>query len=757
MQTFHETRWSWRAARRPVWRGFCSVAALASFVLASGSARAQLTTVHAFTAPNGDKLSEPTETADGNLYATAAAGGRFHAGAVLRFSRSGSVTVIYSFNGGSEGAAPLGGVKLGRDGNLYGTTSTGGASGYGTAFRITTSGTLTTLHAFTLAEGGAPHAPLLPADDGNFYGSTAGEFVVSGPPPVFEARSYGAIFRLTPSGTVTTLHAFTGGDGAQPLGALIQARDGHLYGTTSAVRETVSPHPFNITWGTVFRVTLAGTFTSLYTFHGTDGGNPLGRLLEASDGNLYGTTGFATTWQCPCSNGTLFRISPAGALTTLYTFTFSSPDGSSPETGLVAGDGGNMYGTTSVDGAHGLGTLFRVTPSGSLTTLYSFTAQDGRAPWQLVRGTNGTLYAASRNTLLRSSNRGDVRVLGRVGYALGAAPDGALVLASDRFFYGTTSEGGTFGYGTVYRMSASGEVATIYSFSALEQARTLIEGADGALYYTGLFGGANGFGSIARVTKSGAFSRLYSFDGTNGAPNSPLLQGRDRALYGTTGSGNSSYGAVFRVTTGGAFSLLHAFSDQGDDGSTPYAPLALGSDGSLYGMTLFGGGYERGVAYRVTSTGSYTTLHSFDTPEGATPDAGLVRARDGNFYGTTQTGGPGGGGTVLRLTPAGAVTTLYAFRYNDSTNGWWPDRELVAAQDGSLYSTTVAGGAQGAGTVYKIAPNGAYTLLHSFALLADGSYPLPSSLVQDSRGRLYGTTTEGGSGAAGTIFRVDPP
>ncbi len=278
----------------------------------------------------------------------------------------------------TDGWAPWAPLVQASDGNLYGTVSSGGnpscagggySTGCGTVFRITPSGKLTNIFLFDGTNGSAPFAGLVQAANGDFYGSTS-----NGGTGNYYACPYncGTIFTLTPSGTLTTLHNFNYTDGAQPTGALVLGIDGNYYGTTSAGGAVDA--------GTFFVITPSGTLTTLYTFTGgDDGGYPYGSLIQTLDGNFYGTA-----WSGGANGfGTVFTFTPNGTITTLHAFDGS--DGSYPFAGLVQGNGGDFYGVTEEGGTYGpyesYGTVFKITPAGKLTTLYSFTGgADGDTP-----------------------------------------------------------------------------------------------------------------------------------------------------------------------------------------------------------------------------------------------------------------------------------------------------------------------------------------------------------------------------------------
>jgi uncharacterized repeat protein (TIGR03803 family) len=336
---------------------------------------------------------------DGNFYGTVG-GGTKGGGMVFKITPGAALTALHSFDG-TDGAAPNA-LVLATDGNFYGTTQVGGAHGAGTVFRITPGGTLTTLYNFCAqmdcADGGGSWAGLVQATDGNFYGTTGGG----------GAYDDGTVFKITPGGTLTTLHSFDGTDGYFLRAGLVQATDGNFYGTTT---NGASGLCFD-GCGTVFKITPGGTLTTLHSFDGTDGANPYAGLVQATDGNFYGTTytggangnAICTVYGPGC--GTVFKITPGGTLTTLYNFCAQRDctDGAIPFARLVQATNGNFYGTTYFGGAgtacgtYNCGTVFKITPGGTLTTLHTFDGYptEGSQPYAgLVQATNGTFYGTT--------------------------------------------------------------------------------------------------------------------------------------------------------------------------------------------------------------------------------------------------------------------------------------------------------------------------------------------------------------------------
>jgi uncharacterized repeat protein (TIGR03803 family) len=337
--------------------------------------RAQtLTTLANFVGTNGaNPLFAPlVQGTDGNLYGTTQAGGAHQQGTVFKVTTAGTLTTLYSFCGQScgDGSAPFGGLVLGKDGNLYGTTEAGGTNNDGTVFKITPQGALTMLHSFNIRDCFNPFAGLVQATDGNFYGTTE-----SG-----GTNLLGTLFKITPQGALTTLHSFDSTDGSSPEAPLIQATDGNLYGTTyngGAVGED---------YGTIFKITTRGALTTLHDFNETEGRAIVPALVQASDGNFYGTAseGGASGY------GSVFMMTLDGTLTVLHSF--NATDGATPNT-LVLGTDGNFYGTTVSGGANIAGIVFEITPQGSFTIIHEFNSSDGADPFAgLVQATDGNFY-----------------------------------------------------------------------------------------------------------------------------------------------------------------------------------------------------------------------------------------------------------------------------------------------------------------------------------------------------------------------------
>lgn len=349
----------------------------------------------------------------------------------------------------------------------------------------------------------------------------------------------------------------------------------------------------------------------------------------------------------------------------------------------------------------------------------------------------------------------------------GATPNAPVIEDAAGNLFGVAHQGGATNNGVVFEIAADGTETVLYSFKAGSDGRKpeagLLEDAAANLYGTTFYGGGTcDCGIVFRLAADGTETVLHTFaggqDGAN--PQAGLIADAAGNLYGTTTLGGSGgNGIVFKLAPGGKLTVLHAFTG-GADGGYPQASLTMDKKGGLYGTAVVGGTNDFGTVFKLTPRGAFKVLHAFaGGKDGENPLAGLIEDKAGNFYGTTRLGGENGTGcfgdgcgTVFRLAPDGTNTVLYAF--SGGSDGSEPYGGVVADGKGNLYSATPFGGTKdGFGTAFKLAPDGTFKVLHTFAGPSDGEYP-EAGLIIGNTGKLYGTAYVGGADAWGTVFEL---
>ncbi|HLV78989.1 MAG TPA: choice-of-anchor tandem repeat GloVer-containing protein [Chthonomonadaceae bacterium] len=441
----------------------------------------------------------------------------------------------------------------------------------------------------------------------------------------------------------------------------------------------------------------AQSVTVLYSFSGSDGAYPYTPLVEASDGNFYGTTYYGGN-----NGGTVYQVTPSGALTTLYAFAGTSdPNGSQPMAGLIQGTDGALYGSTEIGGAYGHGVVFKITTGGALTVLHAFTGSDGMNPL------------------------------------------GSLIQASDGNFYGTTYDSGAHNDGTVFKLAPDGTYTVLHAFAGYPgdgawPTAGLIQASDGNFYGVTYGGGANNAGTIFQITPAGSLMVLYSFNPVNGVdgqhPGTNLFQASDGNLYGVTfEAGTYGHGTVFQASLSGAFATIHEFSGS-PDGAGPYGPFVQGSNGNLIGVTSGGGASGVGQVYQISPGGAVTDLYDFPAaylsqPIG--PRAGFIWGSDGSLYGTSYDGGSSGEGTVYKLAFA-SVPVLKSIS-PASMNAGGPAFTLIVKGSGFANSSVVNWNGSPLTTTYVSA--------------TELKAAVPASLIA-SPGATHVTVVTSGSGAS---------
>ncbi len=464
---------------------------LVAMVIASD---AQILTTLANT-PGDALFMSLTQGLDGNFYGVTQSSGLYGYGTIFSVTPQGQVTTLYSFcsqQGCSDGDEPIGTLLLQSDnGGFYGTTFGGGSDNNGgTIFEISPAGAFKTIHRFCedgngCPDGDQPYDGLIQSATGDFYGTTYGGGAIG--------EAAGTVFKISPKGVLTTVHVFEINQGGyEPIGGLLQSTDGNLYGTTSGG----GPRRFDCGngCGTIYQLTAGGRFRTVHQFQGFqgtgDGSTPRAGLTQALDGSFYGATSQGGDLSCTFGGdvgcGTIFQLAPDGTLTILHTF--EGTDGSAADMAPIQATDGNIYGTTNLGGAgldcqngyDGCGTIYQITSNGEFTKLYDFCTQggqdcpDGWLPNGLIQGTDGKFYGTTTTTVF-SLDMGlgpfvaFVRPFGTIGKTVGVLGQGftgttavsvsgipaSFTVKSDTFLEATVPAGATTGYVTVITPSGT--------------------------------------------------------------------------------------------------------------------------------------------------------------------------------------------------------------------------------------------------------------------------------------------------------------
>ena len=839
------------------------------------------TTLVSFNGSNGaNPVSGLIADAAGDLFGTVN-GGTNNQGTVFEIpytngSYAGTPITLVEFNG-SDGADPFGNLIADAGRDLFGTTLEGGPSGDGTVFEIAkTAGgyvsTPTTLASFNGANGAYPWVGLIADAAGDLFGVTAGVNAIGG------TNGDGTVFELVNAGggnyTLTTLVTFSGINGANPVGNLIADAAGDLFGTTDKGGANGD--------GTVFELVNAGggnyTLTTLVTFSGINGANPIGDLIADAAGDLFGTTsqGGAN------GDGTVFEIGKTGtgyASTPSTLVSFDGPNGAQPLDGLIADAAGDLFGDTDRGGANtagssngtGDGTVFELSGTGfqvpvvlaitaptsvavgvsqtdpingislaesGSTSAATFTVTLADTKGVLTANTGatgggGTITPSNGGTTLTiagslaqvnadlttltdndptfgsdmitvnaSDNLGgmanpaliavtvNVPTLTTLASFNGSDGEGlydSLIADGAGDLFGTTYGGGANNDGTVFEIAKGGGsyattptvLANLSSTSGINPFAGLFADPAGDLFGITQQGGANtagsylglGFGTVFEIAKTSIGyastpTTVVSFNGANGAyPDNNLIADAAGDLFGTSSEAGLGGGNVFEIaktSTGYASTPTTLINFNGTNGYYPASSLIADAAGDLFGTTRQGGANSDGTVFEIANNaGSYTlnTLVSFNGANGKGPFAGLIADAVGDLFGTTASGGTYGDGTVFELVNNGGGSytqnTLASFNGTDGEQPYFGG--LIADTAGDLFGTTVLGGANGDGTVFEIAKTGGSyasmpTTLVSFDG-ANGSQPY-AALIADAAGDLFGTTSAGGANGDGTVFEL---
>ncbi|MCL4180948.1 MAG: hypothetical protein KJ072_24775 [Verrucomicrobia bacterium] len=716
------------------------------------------------------------QASDGLLYGTTENGGDLsqgNAGVVFRMAVDGTdYRVIHVFRrDGRDGMHPQGQLLLASDGFLYGTTTTGGAAGLGTVFRLQRDGSqYAVVGSFQSFDGARPVAGLTEASDGRIYGAAS-----SGGP-----SDEGTVFRLTPDGSGIDFWLNLGTfptNAAIPLGVLVEGQDGRLYGTS---------RKGGLGQGTVFSLDRdAMEIEEVHVFGSVaaDGQFPMTGLVGDGTGGFLGTTTSGGAF----GKGTVFRLAEGGSsYEVIHSFTGAPGEGSTPRGNLIRTAAGVLVGgltdTVNTNGS----AWFNMNVDGSgFAMVRPLGAQDGThdnrvtGVTELADGTlilvapeggvgGGRLFAAG-------ADGADYRQLRAFSNSLdqGYRPFYPAFSVRTRAMFGAVS-GGEYLGGMLFRFQPDSTSYTIIrqfggtQFDGLYPGGLMV-GSDDLIYGTTSRGGTNGAGTLFAVSQDGLqYRALYSFPAQTaleaGTP-ATLMEASDGRVYATFAESlEAKAGFVFRVERDGSqFEIIHRFGQADTDPSGPgVGPLAEDGDGWFYGTTMRGGLLGMGTVYRVRSDGnSWATLWHFGAngnDEGY-PVYGVLLRPDGWLYGTT-TGGVNDGsyGSIFRLRIDGSeFATLKRFA-RDGLEGRRPITTLSVALDGLLYGTTSSGGFAEVGTLFRIHPSGAnFRILRHFlgTLSGDGANPT-CGLVHEADGALLGMTTDGGEVGNGSIFRINP-
>ena len=464
---------------------------------------------------------------------------------MYKLDTAGQETILYNFTGQADGGDPLAGVIRDSAGNLYGTTDQGGTTYHGVVYELDAAGQETVLYNFTgAADGSYPNASVVRDSAGNLYGTTHGGGATT---------NLGVVYKLDAAGQETVLYTFPfGADGAQPEAGVIRDSAGHLYGTTTG------GGPANA--GVVYKLDSTGHETVLYRFTGgVDGLHPYAGVIRDSAGHLYGTTLNGGT----ASVGVVYKLDAAGQETVLHSFT-GGTDGEYPYAGVTRDSAGNLYGTTQGGGTGNAGVVYKLDTTGQETVLYSFS-----------------------------------------GGADGGYPDASVIQDSVGNLYGTTFNGGTANMGVVYKLDVGGQETVLYSFTGGADGASpyagVIRDSAGDLYGTTVEGGTAGWGGVYKLDTAGQETVLYSFTGgaDGGDPYAGVIRDPAGNLYGTTLFGTYGSGNVYKLDTTGQETVLYSFTN-GADGGYPYAGVIRDSVGNLYGTTYNGGKDIAGVVFKLT-------------------------------------------------------------------------------------------------------------------------------------------------------------
>jgi len=680
----------------------------------------------------------------GELWGSTATGGSDGFGVIFKTSGDGTnQTVVVDFKSEYPGASPVYGVTEAPNGKFYGMTQQGGANNLGVVYAYDpNTGVYSKLLDFNGTNGDSPGTFIL-ASNGKLYGTTNRG---GGP------GNQGLLLEVDPAtGAVVTKFVFSGtANGVNPV-SLMQASDGALYGTTTSGGSNNA--------GVIFKYDLVTeTYTKQVDFLETNV-NPYGRLVQTSNGLLYGIT-----YRGGVNNlGQIFEFNPANATLTKKIDFDGTAKGSMPIE-LTLSSNGKFYGMTYSGGANGRGVIFEYDPStGNFSKKLDFTANNGGGGFgHLTQASNGKLYGTVGAYTLFEFDPGTGAYVVKV-YPLTASP-GHLIQASNGKLYGTTATDGFYGQGTLYEYNYSTNVFTRkFVFNQALNGRrpngTFVQFNDKLLGMT-QEGGVNGYGVLFEIDlATGVYTKKIDFDWTNGAwpEGGSLIQASNGNFYGmTTNGGANGKGVLFEYNASSGILTKKVDFNGTANGSKPYGGLTTKNDGKLVGMTRFGGASDLGVLFEYDPSTSVLIkkLDFTGVGNGSNPIGNLTRSGTGKFYGVTSYGGNHDTGVLFEYDPVNGTLTKKA-DFQRTSHGALPWGSVVEFSNGKLYGLTEEG-ATGFGAIYEYDPfTGNLNKKINLLGITTGSYPF-ASFCQSGNGKLYAMTYFDAAYSKGALLEYDP-
>jgi uncharacterized repeat protein (TIGR03803 family) len=677
----------------------------------------ELIIAHDFEQEAFHPTGELTEASNGKLYGLSRNGGPEGIGVLFSYD---PVTASYKTEKKLDiatGHYPNGSLLQANDGKLYGMTSEGGANGYGVIFSYDpTTSLYKKLVDFNYTNGANPLGSLIQGKDGKLYGmASKGGFFGNG-----------LIFSFDPlTNSIAARKSFAYSDGATPAGNLLLASDGKLYGLT-----TIGG---NYGFGVIFFLDpVTGSFGKLFDLDYTFA-YPKGTLIETSDGKIWGTSSDGSG----IGYGSVFMFDRETlAITNVKAFNYA--DGADAQGRLLAAKNGKIYGLTH-NGGEGYGVMFSIDPvSLEYEVLHKFNPNSGSLPrGGLIQTANGRLYGTAEEgakgggTVFSFDTQTRAFKNELEFYFTGTFPQGRLVKAIDGRLYGITPFGGRYSLGTIFSFDpVSLEYNVVFDFSrnsGNSPSGSLLNAKNGKLYGMSFNGGTNDKGVLYSFDPlTGAYSKMEDLDEIKGAlPIGELIEAKDGKLYGMTQRGGSADNGILFCYNPQDGQLEKLVDFINENGSTPWGRVSEGSDGKLYGLTSRGGMNDEGVAFSFDPvTRNFVKIIDFSEDLGRHPTGSLIQAWDGKFYGITNRGGRFGLGVLFSIDPiSGTYSKKRELGPGEYADSWG---ELLQAGDGKLYGMAANGG-----TIFSFDPEaGSYAQLIALDKKYEGSSTVGAALIE---------------------------